>query len=693
MGGWSLVGRFGARARIFVFAMSIAGAASAEDASSGAQAQAPSSTPSSTVELAVSPPNETNQQPPSPAVAPVVDNQSSANPATKSSTGENEPTRAPTPPASEEDQSPADTETAATHPSEAKNQPLDSAAAPPSGTESASPDAAAPSEGEAPADAAAPAPVQEETPSDTAAPAPAEEEKPADTATAPASEGDQTPVDTAAPESGETAAPAAAPEQPPADPIVASIRERLKDPALRKTANSEDLAALEAFYAERSGSPLWITSMGFSARAQAAINEIQDADDWGLQSEAFDLPPAADLPATTGAQAADEIKLGLAILKYARVARGGRISPSRISVLFDQKAQLRNPKTVLTEIADSTAPDAYLRSLQPKQDQFERLHQALVKARANLKARGRKPGSDPVVQRLVINMERWRWMAPELGSYYVWDNIPAFTARVIKNGKSIYVEKVVVGQLKYATPIFSAHMRSIAFNPEWIVPETIKLEDLQPSLRGGDLFGEPDTSILREHQLSVSYQGKSIDAGTVDWGHANILQYTFTQPPGPENVLGKLKFNFPNKHAIYMHDTIQPEFFDEDVRALSHGCIRVRQPDRLAALLLAEDKGWSAQQVQDLMVKGNNSIVTLSRPVPVHLTYFTAVVDEKGKLQTFDDIYGIDSKMGSALFGKALKSDEVTTEATAVGGGQRKRAAWNSGRGGLTDAISGLFGN
>jgi murein L,D-transpeptidase YcbB/YkuD len=290
-------------------------------------------------------------------------------------------------------------------------------------------------------------------------------------------------------------------------------------------------------------------------------------------------------------------------------------------------------------------------------------------------------------------MERWRWMPPELGSYYVWDNIPAFTARVMKNGKSIYVEKTVVGQVKYATPVFSAQMRSIAFNPEWIVPETIKLEDLQPSLRGGGVFGEPDTSILREHQLSVSYQGKPVDASTVDWGRANILQYTFTQPPGPENVLGKLKFNFPNRHAIYMHDTIQPEFFDEEVRALSHGCIRVRQPDRLAALLLAEDKGWSAAQVQNLLGTGNNSIVPLSRSVPVHLTYFTVVADEKGKLQTFDDIYGIDAKMSAVLFGKALKPQDRTVEAMAVDGAPKKRAAWNNGRGGLSDAINGLFGN
>ena len=155
-------------------------------------------------------------------------------------------------------------------------------------------------------------------------------------------------------------------------------------------------------------------------------------------------------------------------------------------------------------------------------------------------------------------------------------------------------------------------------------------------------------------------------------GNAPIsANYTFTQAPGPDNVLGVLKFNFPNRHAVYMHDTLQPELFNETVRTLSHGCIRVRQPDRLAALLLAEDKGWSAQQVKDLLAKGKNSGVSLSRPVPVHLTYFTAVVDGAGKLQTFADIYGLDKKMAQALFGKS--------EALSADAGLRpqKRSAWN----------------
>ena len=146
--------------------------------------------------------------------------------------------------------------------------------------------------------------------------------------------------------------------------------------------------------------------------------------------------------------------------------------------------------------------------------------------------------------------------------------------------------------------------------PEWTVPETIIREDLQPALQHGGFFGGPSTAILEEHGLKVSYAGHPVDANSVDWANANIWQYTFTQPPGPDNVLGTLKFNFPNKHAVYMHDTVQPELFAETERSLSHGCIRVHQPDRLAALLLAEDKGWSAQQVKACWLR--------TRPAMVH---------------------------------------------------------------------------
>lgn len=534
--------------------------------------------------------------------------------------------------------------------------------------------AAKPAETDLAPAAAAPR-AEAETRDHAAVTPPGAADKPAETALPPSDSADA-PVKDAAP----------AAEPPPAHPIVAEIRLKLKDPALRKGA-ADDLAALESFYDERTEPPLWITTVGFTAKAQAVIAEIQKAAEWGLPAEAFDLPPAADLPASAEAQAVDEIKLSLAVLKYARFARGGRVSPARISPLFDQPSNLLDPKEVLRDIAASAEPATYLVGLHPKHDQFEHLRKALHAAVAAAKAKGRKPAADGAVQRIVVNMERWRWMPRDLGSYYVWNNIPAFSARVVKNGKSIYVERAIVGQVKYATPIFSASMRSIVFNPEWVVPQTIKTEDLQPRLRQTGRGGLPDVSVLRENKLTVSYQGKPVDATTVDWNRESIHKYTFTQAPGPTNVLGTLKFNFPNRHAIFMHDTVQRELFNERVRTLSHGCIRVHQPDRLAALLLAEDKGWSVDQVKAMLAKGHNTGVTLNKPVPVHLTYFTMAVDGIGKTRTYDDVYGIDAKMAQALFGKS----ELVAADDAPRGRKQKRSAANNRP--SSSFLPGLFGN
>ena len=458
-----------------------------------------------------------------------------------------------------------------------------------------------------------------------------------------------------------------------ADPVVAGIRAKLGDPAIRKDANQADLAALEAFYAERT-SPLWVTEMGFSARAQAALFEIGEAEDWGLDPASFELPPADALPRTPEEQAIAEIKLDLAILKYARFARGGRLNPPEVSELFDQVPSLRDPKSVLAEIESAEAPDAYLHSLHPKHEQFQRLREALLKARgkgdevpapeeaakpvedakkpedAKKAAAAKKPADkERDIKRLVINMERWRWMPEDLGSVYVWNNSPEYMLYVMKDGKPIYADKTLVGTINYATPVFSADMKTIVFNPDWIAPETVVKENVWPHLR------ERNYSILRVHKLQVSYNGNRIDPARVDWNRVNPLSYTFLQKAGPGNNLGKIKFLYPNRHTVYMHDTlpVRKKYFKTASRVVGHECVRMEKPQAFAEVLLAEDKGWSAAQVKELWDKGNNSAVTIERSLPVHMVYFTSVADDKGKVASFADVYGLDRKLAAALFGNA----------------------------------------
>ena len=477
---------------------------------------------------------------------------------------------------------------------------------------------------------------------------------------------------------------------PATDPVIAGIRSKLADAALRKGADPADLAALEAFYAERSGPPVWVTPMGFSARAQGAIDEIGKADDWGLAASAFQLPPAGTLPKTADEQAVAEIKLQLAVLKYVRFARGGRVNPASISKILDLDPPLRDPKIVLAEISVSPSPDSYLQSLHPKHEQFQNLRQALLKARGSDGAS--KPASERDIQRIVINMERWRWMPENLGKIYVQDNVPEYMLYVVKDGKVIHSDKIVVGLLRYATPVFSADLQSIVFNPEWTVPPTIVRENLLPNLRGGGWFG--GGSVLREHGLKVKYNGRVVDAGSVNWGSVNMANIAFVQAPGPTNVLGKLKFVYPNKHMVYMHDTIKRGLFKPTMRAEGHNCIRMEKPSQLAEILLAEDKGWDTKKVQDLLAKGYDSAVNLDHPIPVHTTYFTAVADADGKVTSFADVYALDSKLAPIVAGKAVASaapsddDDADAPTGSVPSARAKPPKEN-----VAGQIQGLFGD
>ena len=427
--------------------------------------------------------------------------------------------------------------------------------------------------------------------------------------------------------------------------IVDTIRLKLKDPGLRTGAHADDLAGLEAFYAGHTGPALWMTSAGLSPEAQSIIGEMAKANDWGLDANAFAVPPADYQPTAAEDQAATEIALDLAILKYARYARGGRANPSALSRIMDQTAHVRDPKTVLTEIAATETPEAYLTGLHPKHEQFGRLRQALLKARASGEA---KPKD---VKRILVNMERWRWMPEDLGPLYVWLNTPEFMMFVVKGGKTIHSERIVVGKPAYATPVFSADMKTIVFNPEWVVPPTIVREDLLPKLRkgGGGWFGGGNTAILKHHGLKVKYKGKPVDPNKIDWNKVNMGAISFIQAPGPANVLGKVKFIYPNKHIVYMHDTIKRDLLKKSVRAAGHHCPRVANPGKVAAVLLAEDKGWPKAKIDRLLAKGNNSVVALDHPIPVHTTYFTAVVDADGKVKTFADVYKLDGKVTSVI--------------------------------------------
>jgi L,D-transpeptidase YcbB len=359
------------------------------------------------------------------------------------------------------------------------------------------------------------------------------------------------------------------------------------------------------------------------------------------------------------------------------------------------------------------AEDLYDREVQQAVAAFQR--KSGIQASGNLtpntraalnSAESRQPatfGTDE--QRLLVNMERWRWMPEELGEFHVWDNIPEYQMRVLKRGQVIHQSKIIVGKPETQTAVFSANMKYVIFGPEWGVPDSIKIKEilpyLRPSFETGGFFGGwggTDTRILEKHNLRVTYNGRPVDASQVDWGSVDIRKFNFIQPAGRGNVLGAVKFRFPNKHDIYMHDTPQRELFEKGVRMFSHGCVRVHNPGRLAEVLLEEDKGWSPARVRELMDNGAVGIshdVTLTKQIPVHITYFTAVVGEDGEVRSFGDVYGHDRRVAAALTGRPMPLEPPPVSAVTADAKQdpreaRRKRPYTPNN---NDIFSGLFGN
>jgi L,D-transpeptidase YcbB len=267
--------------------------------------------------------------------------------------------------------------------------------------------------------------------------------------------------------------------------------------------------------------------------------------------------------------------------------------------------------------------------------------------------RSHKAGSPAQIKTVLVNMERWRWLPRDLGAFHVTVNIPEFMLRLVKDEAPVYATRVVVGKPRTQTPIFSDEMQTVVFGPYWHVPASIKVDEIRPYLRQEASWffrrGRWNTSVLRRHGLGIRYAGRDIDPDSIDWDQVDIRNLELYQPPGPGNVLGKVKFVFPNKHDVYMHDTQQKYLFGYPVRAESHGCMRVQNPGELAAIIMKHDLGWSPARTFSALETGYDQQVSLRQTIPVHITYFTLKVNPDGSIVTYGDLYGHDSRMAAAL--------------------------------------------
>ncbi|MBN8533955.1 MAG: L,D-transpeptidase family protein [Rhizobiales bacterium] len=237
-----------------------------------------------------------------------------------------------------------------------------------------------------------------------------------------------------------------------------------------------------------------------------------------------------------------------------------------------------------------------------------------------------KAAPDDRIATIIANMERWRWLPPELGRTHIFVNIPDFRLEMMDEGARIFETRVIVGKPERQTPIFSDQMEFLVVNPSWFIPPTILRKDVLPKLAA-------DPGYAARMGYEVTRRGNSISV---------------RQPPGNRNALGHVKFMFPNEHAVYLHDTPGRHLFRADTRAFSSGCVRVEGPFQLAEHLLLKSQGLNERQLR-AMVGSSERTIRLNEKVPVHLAYFTYQVDANGVLVRKPDLYGHDARIRRAL--------------------------------------------
>jgi murein L,D-transpeptidase YcbB/YkuD len=517
----------------------------------------------------------------------------------------------------------------------------------------------------------------------------------------------------ASPEAAPPAATAAAPAAPAVLGPDAEIAEQLRELGNGKfdriIGGKNDRTPIEAFYSSRNYAPLWIADGKSNARARAVIGYLRHVDEDGLDPADYPVPNFAGLSAPADLAEA-EIKLTTAVIAYARHASVGRVHWSRVSADIEYSTAAAAPGDVLGAMAGASDVATTLDSYEPQTPGYRALKAKLADMRAGKVEKGKPPIAggpvlkvgmqdervpalrqrfglaasdgttydkalaeavkkfqqqhdlsatgtlsvatldalngraqpDRVTDVILANMERWRWMPHHFPAIYVIVNLPDFTLRVMHDGKQVWTTRIVIGKPEMPTPIMTANMKYITVNPTWNVPPSIVHHEYLPALA-------QDPTVLARMGLRVDYGPDGVHI----W-----------QPPGDKNALGRIRFNFPNKFLVYQHDTPDKFLFALDKRAFSHGCMRVQDPVHYAEVLLSlvrPDDGYTEERIKK-MFGPNETDIQLPTFIPVNLTYQTAFVDDAGKLEFRDDIYGRDKTLLAILKGSDRKVADIPVE-------------------------------
>ena len=406
-----------------------------------------------------------------------------------------------------------------------------------------------------------------------------------------------------------------------------------------------------ALYGKRNFKPLWVEKNALSENAKSMIGMIESARRYGLLPQEYHAYEILRVTRAPGQKEMLRLEVLLtdAYFSMANDLRYGRLNskaslPSdslKVTILADSLVEFdvrrtlealepqfndyKSLKLALNNLLDSLAPDEQASLLKGITDQASEV--------------------DRTVQVIEVNLERWRAENVSLNETYAWVNVPAYMFYVIEDGNVVLESRVVVGKRSNETPRFSSMIECFTVFPYWYVPRKITVQEYLPVLKR-------DTTFLERNNFDVlDRSGKIHDAASIDWKKLspNNFPYTLRQRDGKENSLGILKFVFDNPYAVFVHDTNAKRLFNNKMRALSHGCIRLEKAYEFAHYLIDGRSTTTKQTLDNYLKTEKKATVNLTPSVPIHIRYYTCEVRD-GKLLIYDDIYQLDKKAIAKLY-------------------------------------------
>lgn len=433
------------------------------------------------------------------------------------------------------------------------------------------------------------------------------------------------------------------------------------------------LKTLTQFYESRSFKPAWCDDKGINSFVQDFVKCIQNADLEALNPDDYHLLGIQKLINQIGQNKSSIIKLnpGLladidllvtdAFLLYASHLLAGRVDPETFDPQWHAQRREADLSNVLIKALEKGAIKQSLMELTPQYNGYRQLRDALRRYKKfhqnglpdtnaiNIKTI-KALNTNREIKKIQLNMERWRWLPHDLGKKYILVNIADFKAEVIEDNRQIMEMKVMVGKNYRQTPVFSGKMIYLVLSPYWNIPKSIMLEDKLPLIRQ-----DPRYPYRAHIEVLQTINGEILrfDPNTIDWNTINEdnYPYDFRMKPGPWNPLGQIKFMFPNKYNVYIHDTPSKGLFANSLRTFSSGCIRIEKAMELAEYLLNKNSGnWNRDKIESSLELNSEEKIKLDEPIMVHILYWTAWVSEDNIIHFREDIYGRDELLEKAYF-------------------------------------------